>query len=426
MARNVATMVANNGSFNCNAAKMLVTSRAWPQRDAFLGLVAPRAGAVAGAQGLLPGRLRPLRAADRRPRPARPRPRRRRRAAVDAHPRGRRRPHRRPAVPDRAVLRDPAATPRWALPAAPAWPIPSSSSTAPPASATTPCGARSTPRSSSTASSSAIPAIGVALERAIADLRYGTVAINHWPALGYGLGTLPWGGHPSRDPRRHPERARLGPQHLHARGHRQVGGARTAGGAAPPAVVHRQSEGDEGRSADDPGRAGAELARPRPGRRGGPVLICYHRQVRLLLVAALSLMAAGCRGTPKQPQPNPTRLTPKEIVETLEAGDRPGRGRQRSRRHRLRDRCQRHHRHQPPRRGGLLGHQGPHPRRHHPDRAAHPGGRSRSRSRAPRRRPAQPDADLAPGRQRQGRGRRSGDRDRQPARRARLHASATA
>ena len=37
VAANVATQITNNASFNCNAAKMLVTSRAWPQRDAFLG-----------------------------------------------------------------------------------------------------------------------------------------------------------------------------------------------------------------------------------------------------------------------------------------------------------------------------------------------------------------------------------------------------
>jgi aldehyde dehydrogenase (NAD(P)+) len=36
-----------------------------------------------------------------------------------------------------------------------------------------------------------------ALERAIAELRYGSVCINVWPAVAYGLGTLPWGGHPS-------------------------------------------------------------------------------------------------------------------------------------------------------------------------------------------------------------------------------------
>ena len=28
-------------------------------------------------------------------------------------------------------------------------------------------------------------------------LRYGTVCINHWPALGFAFGTTPWGGHPS-------------------------------------------------------------------------------------------------------------------------------------------------------------------------------------------------------------------------------------
>jgi acyl-CoA reductase-like NAD-dependent aldehyde dehydrogenase len=36
-----------------------------------------------------------------------------------------------------------------------------------------------------------------ALQRAVVELRYGTVAINHWPALGYGLGSPPWGGHQS-------------------------------------------------------------------------------------------------------------------------------------------------------------------------------------------------------------------------------------
>ena len=35
------------------------------------------------------------------------------------------------------------------------------------------------------------------LERAISNLRYGTIALNHWPAAGYALATAPWGGHPS-------------------------------------------------------------------------------------------------------------------------------------------------------------------------------------------------------------------------------------
>ena len=38
-ARHVAGMVANNGSFNCNACKVLVTQKSWPQRERFLELV---------------------------------------------------------------------------------------------------------------------------------------------------------------------------------------------------------------------------------------------------------------------------------------------------------------------------------------------------------------------------------------------------
>ncbi|MHC4393810.1 MAG: aldehyde dehydrogenase, partial [Planctomycetota bacterium] len=39
LAHNVASMVTNNGSFNCNAAKMIVLSKGWPQRDAFMSAV---------------------------------------------------------------------------------------------------------------------------------------------------------------------------------------------------------------------------------------------------------------------------------------------------------------------------------------------------------------------------------------------------
>src|SRR4029434_1166499 len=39
-ARNVVTMVFNNASFNCNAAKMLITAKGWPQRSKFLDMVA--------------------------------------------------------------------------------------------------------------------------------------------------------------------------------------------------------------------------------------------------------------------------------------------------------------------------------------------------------------------------------------------------
>src|SRR5262249_41946390 len=41
------------------------------------------------------------------------------------------------------------------------------------------------------------PGVLQAVEGAIRELRYGSVAINTWPAAVYGLGSLPWGGHPS-------------------------------------------------------------------------------------------------------------------------------------------------------------------------------------------------------------------------------------
>jgi len=44
------------------------------------------------------------------------------------------------------------------------------------------------------------PAVARAFEAAVADLRYGTVSINHWAATGYGLVVTPWGGYPGHTP----------------------------------------------------------------------------------------------------------------------------------------------------------------------------------------------------------------------------------
>jgi len=40
------------------------------------------------------------------------------------------------------------------------------------------------------------PAVAAAVEQAVADLRYGTVAVNHWSAVGFILGSTPWGAYP--------------------------------------------------------------------------------------------------------------------------------------------------------------------------------------------------------------------------------------
>jgi acyl-CoA reductase-like NAD-dependent aldehyde dehydrogenase len=43
------------------------------------------------------------------------------------------------------------------------------------------------------------PAVAAALDRAIANLRYGTVAVNYWAAAGFAMGAPSWGGFPGQD-----------------------------------------------------------------------------------------------------------------------------------------------------------------------------------------------------------------------------------
>lgn len=54
-ARHVAAMVAQNASFNCNAAKVLVTAAGWPQRQAFLAKVEEKLRATPARKAYYPG-----------------------------------------------------------------------------------------------------------------------------------------------------------------------------------------------------------------------------------------------------------------------------------------------------------------------------------------------------------------------------------
>ena len=54
-ARNVASMVANNASFNCNAAKALVVASRWPQKEAFLKKVRERLAKMPARKAYYPG-----------------------------------------------------------------------------------------------------------------------------------------------------------------------------------------------------------------------------------------------------------------------------------------------------------------------------------------------------------------------------------
>ncbi len=190
MAANVATMVTNNASFNCNAAKVLITSRAWPQRDAFLGLIARELARTPARKAYYPG------AFDRYGRLT---------AGRDLHIPGSAGPGELPWTIMRAIDVGNRADPVFStepfcgilsdVPVAEGDPVAFLEQV------TRFC--NDTLWGTLNAAIMIAPrlerdgTIAAALDKAVTELRYGTVAINHWPALGYGVGSLPWGGHPS-------------------------------------------------------------------------------------------------------------------------------------------------------------------------------------------------------------------------------------
>jgi acyl-CoA reductase-like NAD-dependent aldehyde dehydrogenase len=189
-ARNVVSMVVNNASFNCNAAKVLITPRGWSQRDRFLDLVAKGLAAVPTRRAYYPG-------------------------AFDRH-RMLLEGHRAERFGDADAARLP-----WAFVRG----LDASDRTEKLFHTEPFCGILSETSVGSIdpvafmaeavrfmndrlwgtlnamlvvhPKLEADATIAAALDRAVVDLRYGTVAINHWPALGYAFGTLPWGGHQS-------------------------------------------------------------------------------------------------------------------------------------------------------------------------------------------------------------------------------------
>jgi acyl-CoA reductase-like NAD-dependent aldehyde dehydrogenase len=190
-ARNVVTMVANNASFNCNAAKILITSRSWPQRGRFLERIATALGDVPPRKAYYPG--------------ARSRYGDLLGSRTNVKRFGKEEPD----------------TLAWAL----ITDVDSSNASEPLfqvepfcailsqtdldekdpaaflAAATKFCNERLwgtlnaclviDPRTE------ADPAVSKALDEAMVKLRYGTVAVNQWPALVFGACSAPWGGHPS-------------------------------------------------------------------------------------------------------------------------------------------------------------------------------------------------------------------------------------
>ncbi len=187
-AENVATQVANNGGFNCNAAKVLVLPRAWPQRREFLDMVRAVLAATPSRHAYYPG------AEERYDR------------FIAAHPEaealGTRRdgvlpwtiiPHVDPSERDDPCFRTESFCAITAVTT-----LPGDDAASFLRSAVSFC--NETLWGTLNCCLLVHPAterrLGHALGDAIDALRYGTVAINHWAALGYALGTTPWGAAP--------------------------------------------------------------------------------------------------------------------------------------------------------------------------------------------------------------------------------------
>ena len=188
-AENVAGMVTNNASFNCIAGKMLLTPRGWARRgdfvdqvERFMGMVPARKawypGAearfrsltegrsrlrrVGGGEGALPWTLLP---------------------DLDVEDRS-----------ERAFRTEPFCSILSEAPIGSDDPVDFLEK------AVAFCNERLWGTLSAALvvhpSTLADPATGAAVERAIGELRYGTVCVNVWPGLSFALGTTPWGAAP--------------------------------------------------------------------------------------------------------------------------------------------------------------------------------------------------------------------------------------
>jgi len=191
MAENVAGMITNNGSFNCNAAKLLVLPKGWTLRDTFVQKLTQVLSAVPPRKAYYPGALQRYEALTT--------------GHSDVRKIGQGTDQ---ALPWTLVLGLDAGNPKetnfFTEPFCAILSEVSIGSTDPLEfiRAAVPfandrvwgtLNAMLFVHPKVEASSEAKTAIDGALR----DLRYGTVAVNAWPALGYAFVTTPWGGHPS-------------------------------------------------------------------------------------------------------------------------------------------------------------------------------------------------------------------------------------
>lgn len=190
-AKNLASMVANNGSFNCNAGKVLITGKGWKQRDRFIGMLRQALSDIPVREAYYPG------AFDRYEMLVG------RRANVEKFGSSTKSALAWAFVP--GLDPDDRNEPLYQVEPFCGVLCETALASADPAEFLAAATAFMNDRLWGTLNAAIVisprdearPAVAAALDRAIVQLRYGTVAINHWPALGYGLISPPWGGHPS-------------------------------------------------------------------------------------------------------------------------------------------------------------------------------------------------------------------------------------
>jgi Aldehyde dehydrogenase family len=195
-AEHVATMLVNNAGFNCLAARVVVTHAGWPQRDAFLGALTQTLADIRTRRAYYPGAAQ------------------RRQAFLDAHPEAEELGSGPPDALPWTFIRGVApghtgdicfnvesfcgecAETALAAPSAAAFVD----------AATAFCNdvVWGTLSATILVSPSTLkdPTVAAAVERAVADLRYGSIGVNVWHALAFAVGTTTWGaypGHPRTD-----------------------------------------------------------------------------------------------------------------------------------------------------------------------------------------------------------------------------------
>jgi aldehyde dehydrogenase (NAD(P)+) len=186
----ITAAIANNASFNCNSAKLLVAPKGWELRDKLKKAVADALAKVPVRKAYYPGAEQ------------------RWKELVESHPKVQRIGNPEPGTLQWAMIEDidPAGTDKVFT--MEPWCSVISETTigsADPVAFLDQAVEFVNEKVWGTLSATIIvhpstmkdPKFAEALDRAIQKLRYGTVCINHWPALGFAFGTTPWGGHPS-------------------------------------------------------------------------------------------------------------------------------------------------------------------------------------------------------------------------------------